>query len=98
MLEIVVPAKLVAVRESTYSVFVFKNTDTNEFIMCTKLPNWQAPEIFIGDIGFLQLQIVKAGEEYFNTNTLEKTKFLYSNIYFKNFINKTENINSEIIL
>ena len=98
MVELVLPAKLVATREGKYTMYVFKNAETNEFIMCTKLPNWNTPEVFIGDVGFLQIEVVKAGEEYFDVNILEKSTYLYSNIYFKNFINKTDAINSEIIL
>lgn len=98
MVEIVVPAKLIAIRDGTYTIYVFKNTETNEYIMCTKLPNWQTPDVFIGNEGFLQIQIVKAGEEYFDVNTEETIKYLYTNIYFKNFVSRTDIINSEIIL
>lgn len=98
MVEVVLPATLLAIREGKYTMYVFKNAETGEFIMCTKLPNWNTPEIFVGDSGFLQAEIVKAGEEYFDVNTLNKNTYLYSNIYFKNFIHKTDAVNSEIIL
>ena len=98
MNEKIVPVVLLAIREGRYTMYVFKNTETNEYIMCTKLPNWQTPEIFVGDAGFLQLQIVKAGDEYFNVNTESNDKYRYCNIYFKNFVSKTGTIGSEIIL
>jgi len=98
MTEYVVPARLIAMKEDTYTLYVFKNTESNNYIMCTRLPNWQTPNMFIGDSGFLQFQIIKAGDEYFNINTEQKEKYLYSNVYFKNFINKSDIENSEIIL
>lgn len=91
--------KLVAIREGHYSVYVFFNLINSEYIMCTRLPNWQVPSISIGDIGFLQYQTVTAGEEYFNVETQQTTKYLYSNVYFINFILKNESLqNNEIIL
>lgn len=98
MIEITLPAKLVAVREDRYTNYVFKNTDTGEYLMCTRLPNWQTPEVFPGDIGFLQLESVRAGEKYFNLSTLREDVYLYTNIYFKNFVKKADIENSEIIL
>ena len=75
MVELVLPAKLVATREGKYTMYVFKNAETNEFIMCTKLPNWNTPEVFIGDVGFLQIEVDKAGEEYFDVKTTSEDFF-----------------------
>lgn len=91
--------KLLAVREGTYSTYVFQNLDDNTYIMCTRLPNWQVPEIQLGDIGFLEYQFVKSGEEYFDIATQATKYYLYSNVYFINFIQKTDILqNNEIIL
>jgi hypothetical protein len=92
--------ELMATRLNTYSMYVFKNLDTpNSYIMCTRLPNWQVPEINIGDAGFLEYQHVKAGEEYFDITTEKMIKYLYTNIYFINFVQKTDILqNNEIIL
>lgn len=98
MNEIVIPVTLLAIRDGAYTMYVFKNTETDKYIMCTKLPNWQTPDIFIGDSGFLQVQVVKAGDEYFNVNTQRNDTYLYTNIYFKNFIKKSDKIGSDIIL
>lgn len=99
MLEKVEEVKLLAIREGTYTVYVFKVIERDEYIMCTRLPNWQVPEITIGDVGFLQYQVVKAGEEYFDPKTNKLVKYLYSNIYFMNFIQNNNILkNSEIIL
>ena len=67
--------------------------------MCTRLPNWKVPDLNVGDIGFLEYQIIKAGEEYFNVATQQKQIYQYSNIYFNNFILENTIIkNKEIIL
>jgi len=91
--------KLLAIREGLYTVYVFKNLENDEYIMCTRLPNWQVPNIEIEDEGFLEYVTVKAGEEYFDPSTETFIKYKYSNIYFINFILKTNVLkNNEIIL
>lgn len=91
--------KLLAVREGTYSIYVFQNVDNGEYIMCTRLPNWQTPQITIGDIGFLEYQIVKAGESYYDPKQGIMVSYSYSNVYFINFVQGTNiSQNNEIIL
>lgn len=92
--------ELVATRLGTYSMYAFKDLDiSNTYIMCTRLPNWQVPEIQIGDAGFLEYQYVIAGEEYFDVATDKMVKYQYTNIYFINFVQKTDILqNNEIIL
>lgn len=91
--------QLLAKKEGTYTVYVFRNLETNELIMCTKLPNWNIQEVNINDIGFLDYRQVKAGEEYYNIDTEKFTPYLYSNVYLNNFILKNEILNNkEIIL
>ena len=97
MIEKVVKATLVAIRQSTYTMYVFK-LDNDEYIMCTRLPNWQTPDISEGDEGFLQYQIVKAGETYYDPDTGETIKYKYSNIYFKNFVLLSEDVNKNSII
>lgn len=91
--------KLLALREGTYTMYVFQNLDTNAYIMCTRLPNWQVPEIKLGDAGFLEYQYVTAGEEYFDPAQEKMIRYLYTNVYFINFVQKTDIFeNNEIIL
>lgn len=95
----VAEVKLLAIRDGTYTIYVFQNISTNEYIMCTRLPNWQTPNIQIGDIGFLEYEIVKAGEFYYDPIKQTDSQYLYSNIYFINFVLKTNILkNNEIIL
>lgn len=98
MQECIKEVKLLAVREGNYTTYVFQTLDTKEYIMCTRLPNWKVPEIQIGDEGFLQYQVVQAGEEYFSIVEQKNIRYNYSNIYFNNFILKTEIINNKEII
>lgn len=100
MISDVKEVKLLACREGNYTVFVFQILNSNNYIMCTRLPNWKTPEIKIGDVGFLEYQKVRAGEKYFNVEQQQEVVYQYSNIYFINFIQKKEMIvnNDELIL
>lgn len=90
---------LLAVREGNYTMFVFQDVNSKQYIMCTRLPNWQTPEVKVGDHGFLEYQEVKAGEDYYNPATQTTEHYSYSNIYFMNFVQKTNiSNNSEIVL
>lgn len=94
----IIEAKLCAVRESVYTIYVFQDIKTEEYVMCTRLPNWNVPNINIDDIGFLEYHEVKSGEEYFNPTTEETCKFKYSNIYFNNFVLRSNIKQTELIL
>jgi hypothetical protein len=99
MIEKIDRVKLLATRPGDYTIYVFQKMDNNEYIMCTRLPNWKVPSIDIGHIGFLQYQIVKAGDMYFDPNTQRNISYNYSNIYFINFVDENELVkNDKIIL
>jgi hypothetical protein len=98
MVDSVKEVQLLAIKQGTYTNYVFKSITDSEYIMCTRLPNWQVPEINIGDKGFLHYQRVNAGEEY-TTPDGQKIVYKYSNVYFINFVLKSDVIvNKEIIL
>lgn len=91
--------ELLAIKEDTYTVYVFRNLDTNKYIMCTRLPNWRVPSISIGDKGYLEYQTVLAGESYYDPTLGIYGIYQYSNVYFINFILEANIIqNNEIIL
>lgn len=98
MVEFVTEAKLLAIKEGVYTTYVFKDYINNKYIMCTRLPNWQVQEINIGDEGFLQYQEVNAGDSYYDASIENYKKYNYSNIYFNNFVKKSEKINKEEII
>lgn len=79
-------------------MYIFKNLESNEYVMCTRLPNWNTPNIDIGEEGFLKFQKAIAGEKYFNPTTQETCTYQYSNIYFLNFVKKTDISNNNIII
>ena len=98
-MELIIYVKLIAIRQGNYTLYVFKDLSNDSFIMCTRLPNWQTPEIEVGEEGFLKYQNVVAGEEYFEPATGIKKVYNYTNTYFINFIQKPDKItNSNIIL
>jgi len=98
MVEYVKEVEVLASREGQYSVYVFKDVLSEEYLLCTRLPNWQIPQLSVGMKGFLQYQIVKAGDIYTTPNG-DKEVYRYSNAYIVNFINKSDVVkNKEIIL
>lgn len=99
MVELIEEVKLVANKDDRYTMYVFQNLETKKYIMCTRMPNWQVPDVQVGNIGFLKYAVVQAGDTYYDVITEEFSKFKYSNVYFINFILKTEILhNNEIIL
>ena len=97
-MDLVSDAKLVAIRDGHYTIYVFQDINSKEYIMCTRPPNWQTPNVDLWEEGFLQYQIVKAGEEYFEPETGKKLIYNYSNVYFTNFVKKTDNKSDIVIL
>lgn len=95
----IVKAELVASRAGNYTMYVFKEVDSGLFIMCTKPPNWQSPQISIGDIGFVKFEEVRAGQSYFKSSEARDDIYKYSGVYFLDFILDNKTIKEkEIIL
>lgn len=89
----VIYSQLIAKRENFggYIIYVFKNLNSNEYLMCTRLPNWNSAEIKIGDIGFLNYKEVIGGEtQYFNVYENKYCYYKYDNIYFESFIKENK--------
>lgn len=96
MTEFVVKAKLVAIREGEYTKYVF-HLENGEYIMCTRLPNWETPNIKQNEDGFLRYKIVSAGEKYRDSELKEHT-YHYNAIYFDDFVKETRQTTNQIIL
>ena len=94
--EIAIKAILLAKKSGMFTVYVFKNLDTSEYVMCTKLPNWDFGDLSIGSIGFLTYENAIAGEKYFNPRTQTYGIYNYTKMYFKNFIEDNPNNTEEI--
>lgn len=97
MNEIAIHAILVAKKQGIYTIYVFKNLDNNEYIMCTKLPNWDFNDISIGTSGFLTYENVVAGDKYFNVKSQTFETYNYTKLYFKNFIEDTKTEEIKVI-
>lgn len=87
--------KLVALKEDGggYMVLVFKNIETDEYMMCTRLPNWNTsvPELY--SKGYLQVREFIAGEDkWYNIHSGESIPFKYTGIYFWDFVPFLEKI------
>lgn len=86
----VAEVQLLAIRDGVYTMYVFKDLNTGEFIMCTKPPNWESPNITPGEEGFIKYDIVEAGQSYYDPTTDTYIKYKYTNTYFTNFVKKSE--------
>lgn len=84
-------------RKGDYKVYVFKDLDTEMYHMITELPNWQLPEMNIGDEGFITYIIVIGGVTrwYDFRNTGELLKHKYSGLYFVDFVPLEQQIDYE---
>lgn len=81
-----VKAQFLAKKDGIYTVYVFQNLETKEYIMCTKLPNWEYVNIKLFSEGFLEIENAIAGEKYFNPKIGTFDTYKYTKVYFKNFI------------
>lgn len=98
-----VRVRLLAIRKSTYTVYVFENLDATvsykKYLMCTKCPNWQTDEISIGQEGFLKYKFVCAGlDTWWDQETDRYYKYKYTANYFINFVPLTHVIEGNMIV
>ena len=79
--------RLMAKRTGNYTVYVFKNLDTEGYITVTKCPNWSDEEIDVGQEGFLTYKFVKALKETWTDRvTMQEVLYQYSANYYLSFI------------
>lgn len=83
---------LSCISDCGYKTYAFQDLDFKGFgggkkyYTATLLPNWNIPNINIGDIGYIQIIIIKAGEEWYNKYEDKYVKFKYDGIYINKFI------------
>ena len=82
--------RLEAIRSGAYTIYVFKNLETGNIIMCTKPPNWDTPNVAVGEEGYVKYESVAAGQSYYDPTTDTNIKYKYTNVYFINFVKKSE--------
>lgn len=81
--------KLIAFKEDSggYQVLVFRDLESNQYIMCTKLPNWNTRTPSLNECGYLQVREFIAGEDkWYDTNTGEMIPYRYTGVYFWDFV------------
>lgn len=104
IIENTVKAQLAALREECggYIVYVFKLMDGtppyDEYIMCTRFPNWQAPNISLEDEGFLKYREVLAGiHSWYDRESESWVKYKYTGVHFLDFVHYKSKIKELII-
>lgn len=96
--------KLVASRKDglDYIIYVFECLEEymikqSKYIMCTRYPNWDAPTIGIGDIGYVEFQEIRAGIDHW-WNGEKMVPYEYNTIQFLKFIDKPENVDNKYVM
>jgi len=73
--------------DGAYKNYVFQNLDTLEYIMCTRLPNWNADSVNVAEDGFLEYESVIGGQDVYFDNKNQVTRhYLQDATYFLNFV------------
>lgn len=66
----------------------------DEAVICTRYPNWQMRDLKIGEVGYVEIEVVRAGiDEYYDGEKM--VKFRNNAKRFIKFIEKPENENEE---
>lgn len=94
-------AKLLAKQRDTlnYVNYVFECLDAeikrqSKYILCTQFPNWEARELDIGEIGYLDFVEIQAGiDKWYNGQKM--IPYNYNMIQFIKFIPKPEKKDSQ---
>ena len=87
-----------------YITYVFENLNyedskfhEDQFIMCVQFPNWNQPEIYKGDKGYVNVRYVREGvSQWFDGEKMNVYK--YTNLVFLKFIKEPEKVNKEFLI
>lgn len=96
-------AELKATRPGDYTVYVFENISPkpgeDPYVMCTKCPMWNTPDVSVGQKGFLSYQVVNAGEhKWYKHTTNEMINYAYSAVYFLDFVPITHVLENNVVV
>lgn len=70
-----------------YITYVFRDLDTEEYVMCTKVPNWDGITLHKGEQGFLKYKEVIAGVDSWYDKTSNKyIPYKFTNSYYEDFV------------
>lgn len=93
---ITIYCRILEIRYNLYTEIVIEDlnrdfTDDLKYVTIVKLPNWIHESFNIGDIGYLQYQVVNGGKtQWFDKNNNELMTFKYDNNYFISFIKEKD--------
>jgi len=83
-----------------YCTYVFENLDYKDvdfkYIMCTKFPNWNTKEIKVGDIGYVLVRYITAGDKYYNGQIFNT--YNYTNVQFLKFVEEQTKETEDLIM
>lgn len=86
-----IKCRVLEVRNGDYTVYAFINLDakkmSKKYLMCTRLPNWNVPDIKVGQEGILAYKPVIAGiDRWYNAEELTFHPYRHSANYFIDFV------------
>ena len=86
-----------------YTTYVFKCLESDvpfghKYCMMTRCPNWNHRDIDIGEIGYVEYEEVKAGDNWYNPQTKTYVPYNYTNIYFIKFVKEVDSSKKDILM
>lgn len=92
-------ARLVAKRPGRYTTYVFQDLDkTDSYVMCTRCPNWETPDVEIFQDGYLTYKFVVAGKDcWFDSTNKTFEPYQFTSNYFLNFIPTTHVLSGQVV-
>ena len=82
-----------------YITYVFECLEEQDrafskYIMMIRFPNWEAKQINLGEVGYVEFEEIRAGmDKWFDGNSM--IPYRYNMIQFIRFISKKEEIDEE---
>lgn len=95
-MDVTIYCKILVIRECQYTDIVVEDlnrdvTDDLKYVTVVKTPNWEAPQLNVGDVGYLQFQSVQGGKsKWFNKDEGDFEIYKYTNNYFLNFFKEKD--------
>lgn len=73
--------------DGVYKHYVFIDLDRLDYVMCTRVPNWQGADVEIGEDGFLEYHSVIGGQDrYYDAVKDHYCHYQQDATYFLNFV------------
>ena len=84
-----------------YITYVFENLEskdvTDKYIMCVQFPNWNQSEIYLEDVGYVNIKYVKEGvSQWYDGEKMNVYK--YTNVVFLKFVKESVKVDKEFLI